>query len=194
MQNPDTLEPVENPTSVETKPPDLPAVSDKPGYKTSSGQLTFLFTLAALVLSWFKIDTTPEQIGNIYEMIMAIVDGIGPILALVPVLMTYINSRGKIASNSITSTASIAQAAQLGGLGSLLGGKNWKDPDRYKTIAEIIAKTGIVPGPAGKVLDAVTNNDDDDQKLWAGTIEEQLSQILLALKSMDERVSKLEDR
>lgn len=94
---------------LETVPADLPQISPKPGYKTSQGQLTALFTVASMALAFFGYSSwTPEKLDNIYQTISQVLVIIGPLLALIPVLKNYINSRGKIQSNSIWASAAVA--------------------------------------------------------------------------------------
>lgn len=152
-----------------TGPP--PKVEVKPGYQKSEGQLTILFVMVAAVMSLLGFKYSPLQVQNAYEAIQTLIYTLGPLLAAVPILKNYINSRGKIASNSVWANAGLLNPAVskdgvspmalglLGGkfdLGSILGGKDWKDPKRYIDIGKLAS--GVIPGGAvaGKILDTVT--------------------------------------
>lgn len=105
-------------------PKDAPSVGPKPGYKTTSGQLTIFIGLLAALLSVSGIwkGATPEKVENIYQVINNLIEAIGPLLAFVPVLITYINSRGKIQSNAMMATTALnTDARMIGGFGGKLG-------------------------------------------------------------------------
>ena len=150
-----------NVTEIQGQPDTLPIIAPKPGWTTSQGQMTAIFAVVSMILAYFGFSYSPEQIGNVYELIMQIVTVVVPLVTGAATIINYTNSRGKTCSNAINSSAAISTAANLGGLGSLLGGKNWKDPARYKSILDIVGKTGIVPGPAGKVIDVITDDGDE---------------------------------
>lgn len=143
--------------------PQLQAV---PGYQTTSGQFTAIFTLVALILSLLGFHYSPEQIEGWVNLVEKILLILGPILASVPVLMTYINSRGKIASNTLNANSHVlssqpplidgvaGQIVELksDGLSGFLGGDSWKDPERYANLLEIGKQLGV---PGAKEADAV---------------------------------------
>lgn len=183
---------------VQAQPPDVPVVSPKDGWTTSQGQMTAIFGIISLLLSFLGWHYTPDQIGNLYDLIMHAVTVLGPVIAFAKVLYEYINSRGKIQSNTLWANASLQTGTTpksltsgtpspvtLAGfdLGGLLSGKGWKDPSTYVDLAKIISKTGIVPGPAGKILGEALGSGDPDE------IEKALIE---AVKALDARVSKLE--
>lgn len=113
---------------------DLTMISPKSGVTTSQGQLTIWFGIIAAILSAVGFATSPEQVENWYAMIQNLITILGPLLAYVPVLITYINSRGKIQSNNLWANAAIAsglnnkaEVMQLAGindgrLGDIIGG------------------------------------------------------------------------
>jgi hypothetical protein len=161
-----------------TGPP--PKVEVKPGYQKSEGQLTILFVMVAAFMSLLGFKYSPLQVQNAYEAIQTLTYTLGPLLAAVPILKNYINSRGKIASNSVWANAGLLNPAVskdgvspmalglMGGkfdLGGILGGKDWKDPKRYIDLGKIAS--GVIPGggAAGKILDAVTGGSGQTA-LW----------------------------
>lgn len=194
---------------LESKPLDLPQLAPKPGFKTSQGQLTAVFALVALVLSLLGFKYSSDDVANAYAMVQNIVQVIGPIITLVPVLIAYINSRGKIQSNSLWASASLstgvgkdglavgspaltsatttlAQPASFAGIGGLLGGKNWKDPKRYLNIAKIGGT--LVPG-LGSAADAISG--DSEQEAFNEEVRrgmEQLGQNDLALNDKLDKI------
>jgi hypothetical protein len=130
------------------------------GYKSATGQFTAIFTVVALILSAVGYHYSATQVENWFTMINNLLTTIGPMLAIIPVLMTYINSRGKIASNAINATAQIvappvitpppitgelisatAAPVDFAGLGS------FKDPRTYADIVHIAGELGV-PGAA----------------------------------------------
>lgn len=142
--------------------PDIMApITTTSGLATSSGQFTAIFTLAALILSFFGFHYSPDQISGWVESINHLAVTLGPILAAIPVLIAYINSRGKIASNIANATAVVQSAIAapkiteltatptplLGGgiLGQVVGGNDWKDPQRYENLLHIASDLGV-PG------------------------------------------------
>lgn len=133
-------------------PPASP-ITTKSGLLTSSGQFTAIFTLAALLLSFAGLHYSSEQIENWFVVINNVIITLGPLIAIVPVIMNYVNSRGKIASNAITSQASMVAAQSQGaiapimGQATLIGGPNWKDPHTYEQILDIAKAVGV-PIPA----------------------------------------------
>jgi len=172
---------------LESKPLDLPQLAPKPGFRTSQGQLTAVFSFAALILSAVGFKYSSSDVENLYVMIQNVITVVGPLLALIPVLINYINSRGKIQSNALWASASLSTGlgkdglqslatapAQFAGLGKMLGGKNWKDPKRYLNIARIGGS--VVPG-LGTVTDLLDGSDGADQQ----QLNEQLIQGMQTL-------------
>lgn len=103
-----------------------------PGYKTSSGQLTFVFTLIALLLSYLGYNKiSAGQIDTIYQAITNLIEAIGPIIVAVPVLINYVTNRHNLATEVVKQTGQAQIAAQenqvdssshiqpIGGFGSL---------------------------------------------------------------------------
>lgn len=155
--------------------PDIPSVQAKPGYQTSQGILTALFTVVSLGLSFLGFKYSPEKVETAYQAIQTLVQIVGPLVANIPILTNYINSRGKIQSNSLWANAQLQNplvskdgnsplaglfAQQgLGGfsidsiLSAIGGGSGKKDPSTYIGLAKIIA--GLAPGgdAVTKVLD-----------------------------------------
>lgn len=147
--------------------PDTPSVTPKAGWSTSQGQLTAVFTIVCLVLGALGFHYTPEQFNDWADRINSIAVTIGPIIAAALTLWSYINSRGKIASNALNANAAIKIAALAppaiqgvagtlmepanfaGGLGDmfggLIGGKDWKDPERYGNLIHVAGQLGV-PG------------------------------------------------
>ena len=168
-----------------TRPSDLPAIGVQPGWKTSEGQLTFLFVIGAFVLTRvFKREVTADQVQGIYGTIVTLIEQIGPIIAAAGVLWNYITSRGKTKSNAINATAAVALKGDL--LGKMLGGSSWKDPDRYIGLGKIAG--GLLPGPAGKIADKILGGDEGSESGF--TVDDCVDGI----KRLDVRVKKLEAR
>lgn len=95
-----------------TRPENLPAIAAKPGWKTSQGQMTAVFIVASMVLSYFGYQHfTPERIETIYGLIVVALVVLGPLLPASWNLTNYINSRGKIQSNTIWATADVIKSA-----------------------------------------------------------------------------------
>lgn len=197
---------------LESEPVDLPKLLPKAGYKTSQGQLTVVFALVSFILSALGFKYSSDDVNNLYVMIQNIVTVVGPLLALIPVLITYINSRGKIQSNQLWASASLsnggvtssgplptirsttaeliegqpAMARGIGGFGSILGGRNWKDPKRYLNIAKIGGS--LVPG-VGSVVGAIEGDSDQDeinQELFKG-----MSQLDENQQALDKKLDKI---
>lgn len=160
MTNQDTIPGNQTPAQPS---PQLQAV---PGYQTTSGQFTALFTVIALILGLLGFHYSPDQVEGWVQFANKLAVTIGPLLAVVPVLMTYVNSRGKIASNTLNANAAILapattgavggtltefrdpmEFAGLGKVGGILGGTSWKDPHRYENILQIAKAVGV-PGAA----------------------------------------------
>jgi hypothetical protein len=148
MTNKDLLE--DGP--VNAGPPALP----KPGYATTSGQFTGIFTLVALILSLIGYHYSPTQIENWAQMAENFIKVLGPIIAIVPVLITYINSRGKIASNAIVTANTPPAITAVGGTIAELvdrdpfqfagvGGLDFKNPKTYESLLHIAGELGV-PG------------------------------------------------
>jgi hypothetical protein len=112
---------------LESKPQSLPTLSPKSGYKTSQGQLTVLFMVASMVLGYFGWNKSAQDIQNGYDLVVHLVETVGPLLSAALVLWNYINSRGKIQSNSLWASAAIsvanAQPGQLAQIRGFSGGK-----------------------------------------------------------------------
>jgi hypothetical protein len=171
----------------------LPNVTPKPGWQTSEGQITaivsFIFTALAVVGYHFSPDTT----NNVYDLIHQIFVILVPVMGVVLPLIAYIRSRGIQKSNAINATAAMVMSPSefptpvplAGGLGSLLGGKSWKDPSRYINIVKDIASTGLIPGPAGSVLGKIGG-------AVSGSEDEFHQEVVNALQALDARLKALE--
>jgi hypothetical protein len=127
-------------SEVETNPPNLPSVTIKPGWQTSEAHLTALFGVASVVLSLLGLHYTPDRIQNIYEAVLDLLKVFGPIAAFVPILFNYITSRGKAKSSGFD-------------VGSILGGRDWKDPQRYIDLAKLAGTVAPGGGAITKILD-----------------------------------------
>lgn len=101
--------PIEGEVQISSDQP--PAIIPKPGYTTTQGQFTGIYGLVVVGLAIFGIVKTPDQIDNYFQLVnnMAII--IVPILSYIPVLIGYINSRGKIQSNTVWANAEVIKAA-----------------------------------------------------------------------------------
>lgn len=142
-------------------------IKPKDGWKTSQGQLTAIFTIVCLVLAWFGINTTPDQLDSWVTIINNICDTILPIIVAGVTLIQYIISRGKIQSNTINANAAVqvAQAstptpalvslAENDPLTGLIGGESWKDPERYENLTSIAAQLGV---PGADKVDTINQN------------------------------------
>lgn len=136
-----------------------PQLQPVPGYQTTSGQFTAIFSMVAMILGLLGFHYSPEQVESWVQLIEKLLVTIGPFLAVVPVLMTYITSRGKIQSNTLMANAAIMSvpptmeliegktASFAGGIGSLISGNDWKDPKRYEDLLHLAASVGV-PGAA----------------------------------------------
>lgn len=143
------------------------------GLATSQGQFTALFSLVCVILAFVGINTTPEQITGWLEFAESLAKIVVPVISAAGVLITYTNSRGKIESNTLWANASVSAASVAGipGIGAILGGKNWKDPQRYIEIARTAGELGV-PG-VGKVVESISPSkqvedqfsDEDIKKL-----------------------------
>lgn len=195
MQNQETLVgTTEETMDPQTKPNDLPSISPKPGWQTSQGQLTGVFGVVALLLSFLGWKFSSDDVMNMYQLIQNAITVIGPLVVFAKVLYEYINSRGKIQSNAMWATASLstgnAQSTMVSGtpvgfaggldLGKLIKGKGWKDPNTYIDLAKIAGN--FVPA-----VGAVTQHlgDDDDRNITD-------EQITDTFKGLGDRVTKLE--
>jgi hypothetical protein len=149
--DPIDIQEVQGQTEMTVNPPDAPSVGPKSGWKTSEGQMTFLFTIAALVLSYFKINMSSDQIHNGYDLVMSVIGQLGPMFAAGMALWQYIKSRGKLKSNSVNATAALMGAhGMVGGpWGSLI------------KVGKVIGSSGIIPGPAGKIASDILGDDMD---------------------------------
>lgn len=167
-----------------TKPENLPSIGVKTGYKTSQGQITYVIGAVCVILSLMgvfkydqaKVDTYVGMANNLLETL-------GPILAFVPIIISYINSRGKVQSNAINATAHIntMNVPQIGKLASFSGGEllppvegnegrlmtahgvagipglgSFKDPKTYEKIAKGV---GIFIPQVGSVVNAIEGSD-----------------------------------
>lgn len=155
MQNEQTIVP-----GNETPAQPSPQLQSVPGYQTTSGQFTALFTVVALFLGLLGYHYSPEKIETWVELANTLCTTLGPILALVPVLITYVNSRGKIASNALNANAVVMSPTvteplvpfKSGVLQSAIGGDSWKDPQRYENLLHIATALGVPgAGAANKV-------------------------------------------
>lgn len=159
-----------------TNPANLPSIGTKPGWTTSQGQLSAVFVVVSMIFAAFGYkNLSPDKIENVYELLAAFAPIIIPLLGSIPVINNYIVSRGKEKSNAIWATAAVNTAnaggntgpniaatlvgGKLGTLGKiaggLLGGRDWKDPERYLEIGKTVSE--IVPGGAkiNKVLESI---------------------------------------
>lgn len=181
----------------QTEPADLPKIGVTPGWKTSQGQLTALFVAVAAILSLLGWHYTPEQLQSWWDAGAAILKTIGPLLTAVPILINYINSRGKIASNQVWATATMnnplisnknidmqglaAAGFDIGGIadivrgvGQVAGGKTGK------TIGSILGSGGS--GGAG-----VSQKDFD---AFRKEVLEGFEQIARSIQELETRLSK----
>jgi hypothetical protein len=171
MRNESEINP--NLTDPETQPSNLPSVGTSPGWKSSEGQMTFLFVAISMVLTWLGRPMTTDQIQNGYEMIMGIIQQIGPLIAAGGVLWNYITSRGKAKSNAINATA----AMSIGGDAVGLSGKWGKVLD----IGKAVAGSGIIPGTAGTIAQSILGTNDNEE-------------VVTVLKDHERRIRGLESR
>lgn len=145
--------------------PQLQAV---PGYKTTSGQFTAIFTVVALLLSLAGFHYSPTQIENWVQGGENLLTTLGPLLALIPVLITYINSRGKITSTTLNANAAVLAApvappvvtpvyseAVLGQPANFAGGLglDLKKPETYQQLLHIAGELGV---PGAHQADAIS--------------------------------------
>lgn len=156
--------------SNETTVPD-PIVAT-PGLQTTSGQFTAIFTVVALALSALGFHYSADQVSTWTDEANKFLSTLGPILALIPVLITYINSRGKIASNTAVANATV-QAAALAPppppapiAGQILSTTeslavpvtsnniDFKDPATYEGLLNLASELGV-PGVAP--INAIVN-------------------------------------
>lgn len=173
--NPNMDEPV-------TTPADLPAVGPKAGWRTSEGQLTFVFMAVAMIFSWFKVDVNQGQIQTGYEMIMQVIESIGPIVAAATALWAYIVSRGKQKSNAINATAAMAVSRQ--GDTARMGMVGLKGPwSQILNIGKAIAPA--LPGPVGSIAGEILGDQTD-----AGV--HQYNELITVAKNHEGRIKALE--
>lgn len=141
----------------------VPDFNVTPGWKTSQGQMTGIFTVICMVLAVFGYTIQPESIVDWVTRIETIALAIIPILTALFSIITYINSRGKIASNAINAKAHVMASAAssppqvLGQVaeftsGGLLDDKTWKDPKTYEKLIHIASEVGV---PGMDKVDAV---------------------------------------
>ena len=140
-------------TSLEV-PPSNPVITPKAGWMTSQGQMTAIILVFCMVMSWFGFNIEPGQVDSYIATAEKWAAMLIPFLTMVATLVPYINSRGKVQSNTIMANSAIqvANLAGIPGVGAVLGGKNWKDPARYGKIAEIAG--GFVPDIGGVISKA----------------------------------------
>jgi hypothetical protein len=187
-----------------------PQVSVKPGWQTSQGQMTGLFTVAALLLSALGFHYSAAQISGGYDALLHLGQTLGPILALIPVLTNYINSRGKITSNTAWANAAIHQANITGVvmpaqnfagtnrlLDGFLGGKDWKDPARYGGLVKVAGSLGVPgAGAAGSILDKVGGGGhpaggDPERRYTDAQIDEAFAAIMAQLADITTQLKNL---
>lgn len=148
-------------------------VVPKDGWKTSQGQLTALFVVASLILSLFGITKTPEEISGYVELANTLVTTALPIITAAISLIYYIISRGKIQSNSLWANAQIQVSQNQNPpqmiaplvpdrFTRVLGGDDWKDPERYGNILKIASALGV---PGANQIDKVNDKFDLDGML-----------------------------
>lgn len=172
----------------------LPKAETKPGWMTSSGQLTGLITLVSIVLSTYLGWTwaTPEALNTLYGAIAVIIGIIGPLVLANSTVKNYTNSRGKIESNAIWAGAetikgtggegSLAQPVGFaGGLGGL--GKIFKKPGTYIKLGKVVAPIFPGGGIAGRVLDSIDGEDD-----VRAASDDEITQAFSILMSNDKRI------
>lgn len=151
----------------ETPQQPSPQLQTVPGYQTTSGQFTALFTLVALILGLLGFHYSPDQVESWVALANKLAVTLGPLLAIIPVLWGYINSRGKITSNTLMANAAVlsAQAAPApiqavggeilsapaqfaGGLGI-----DMKKPETYQQLLHIAGELGV---PGAHQADAIS--------------------------------------
>lgn len=150
-------------SGIDVNPP-VPSIVPTPGWQTSQGQLTAIFTLVCLVLSFFGFHYTPEQMNSWADTANHAAQVIVPIVTALVGVVGYTMSRGQTHQVAMAATAAV-QVAQTqaqgqilgteatlsepvafgGGLSHIIGGKNWKDPDRYGNLLHIASQFGV-PG------------------------------------------------
>jgi hypothetical protein len=158
----------------QTQPTTMPSVGPKPGWQTSEGQMTGIFVVVSFLFSYFGHTVTTDQLQNGYSMILDAIQHIGPILAAAGVLWNYITSRGKMKSNAINSTASMAV-----GFASPIGGKWGKILDIGKAIAPAL------PGPAGAIAGSILGDDVSN---------DQVTELVTVAKNHEGRIRTLEKK
>jgi hypothetical protein len=169
---------------------DPPVITPKNGWLTSEGQITAAVTLVLSILSGIGvIHMTDTQTNDIMSFIHNAFTVIVPIAGVVTLLWSYINSRGKLKSNAVNATAAVQLASTSAPMAlAALPKINFKDPSTYLDIAKIAAGTGLIPGPAGKILDSVVGQtDNSDLKDFEG-------QVADAFKAVDSRLKALESK
>lgn len=148
------------------------AIATKPGYLTSQFGISSIVIVVSAILGFMGIQQSPEQIGGYLDFAERIAAMLIPFLTILGTVVTYINSRGKIASNTVNANSAVQVASLVGGgpnplsiLGSILGGKNWKDPARYIGIAEAAAP--LIPGGGyvTKGLDVVRGGASENKTM-----------------------------
>jgi len=156
-----------------TAPMNPPALITQPhGLLTSSGQLTAVVSLFCMIMAAVGYHFTPDQINGWADAVEHWATIATPIVTMLIAVFNFTNSRGKITSNTANANATIQAAALMGSpkanaiagtaggilsnlgilhnegsggsiQGSILGGKNWNDPQRYENIiADVIPLLG----------------------------------------------------
>ncbi len=159
-----------------------PQLTQPHGLSTSSGQFTAIFGVAAIILSLLGFHYSPAQIENWVQLVENFLTTIGPLLALVPVLMTFINSRGKIASNTVNANAQLLSQPKLisGELLPLVssGGvipaplfsnpmsPDWRDPHTYENLLKIGVAIGVPGADKADKLNQQIHPADLIEGIW----------------------------
>lgn len=156
----------ENEPNELTVTPESPSIVPKAGWTTSQGQMTAIFILVCLILSYFGIQKTPEQLGSYLDVVNNLIETVMPIILGLVGLVKYTTSRGKIQSNAIMANAQVMAAKEVAKplavpaslmddrFTKVIGGDSWKDPERYTNLLKIAEAVGV-PG----VEPAVRAND-----------------------------------
>lgn len=135
--------------------PPMPPVQIQPGLSTTAGQFTALFTLVSLILAAVGYHYSASQIEGWAQAANNLATTIGPLLMIIPVLIGYINSRGKIQSNAIMAQAHIATGVPVGATtveaSSLMPliSKPRSSGNTLEAIPGIIGAAGSMTAPGG---------------------------------------------
>lgn len=142
-------------------------ISPTPGFQTSQGQLTAIFTLICLVLGVFGIVKTPAQLDSWAATANHLVEVALPIITALISTVYYIISRGKIQSNAINANATVQAAALApapiipttelvqGQTAQFAGGLglDMKKPETYQELLHIAGELGV---PGAHQADAIS--------------------------------------